>query len=613
MKYEWRYVYAASISLVILLVGLFCFIVPIIEHYNELTRAYQLLSEKFKQTKKSFLQTPKSKVWYALQPAATIPILFSYAKQSGVMIEHVALNLHQRSNKIADDYDADQQDSFHKNSTHHEAHRASVLLDAKGKYRELYAFIALLARDAARFSVGDFIYQPLLQGASCNQLSIHMEIFADQEEGVIEKIPKELTGSTITNSNPFCLQCFPAILTIENNNHTSLSHSAVTPMVFESQQMPLGEAITMMAQRLNLNIMLSPHITGEVTLSLHDAIPQSAFELLLSSHGLGKWQSGNVWFIAPQDELIKQGQSAIAWQEVYVKTLPLFSKTWQLQYAKADEVARLMQEAPVSILSKRGALRVDPRTNTINVQDVAESINTIEQLIKRIDVPVQQILIEARLVSIDHDYERELGIQFHSENQTSSGSQNNNSEHQAKNSDHTYRLALVKLASGSLLDVKLSALEGEGHAALISTPSLFTSNQQPASIEAGEEVPYQEVSEGGGTAVAFKKAVLGLKVTPQVLPQNGVMLKLQINQDRPSNRMVLGVPAITTRQIVTNVLVKAGQTVVLGGIYETDDEAVDSGVPWVKNVPLIGSLLKQNRIKKNKRELLIFVTPKIMR
>ena len=282
-------------------------------------------------------------------------------------------------------------------------------------------------------------------------------------------------------------------------------------------------------------------------------------------------RSGNILLIAPQEELIKHKQDELKWQEIKDEAAPLLIKIWQIKYARAEDVAHLLQDEHSSLLSKRGHVRVDTRTNRICIQDVGYRVEEIRQLINGLDKPVQQISIEARLASVDNDFERELGIQF-SVNPENTGSKDAQSSIQSKN---RYSLAITKLADSSLLDVKLSALEKAGHAHLISSPSLFTANQQPASIEAGEEVPYQEVSESGGTAVVFKKAVLGLKVTPQVLPGNKVLLQLQINQDRPINKMVLGMPAISTRQIMTSILAGNGQTVVLGAYMKQIEKVLN--------------------------------------
>lgn len=379
----------------------------------------------------------------------------------------------------------------------------------------------------------------------------------------------------------------------------------------ELQNIYLPDAIRMIAKFLHLNVIISPSIKGTVTLNFYNAMPSDALDLLLVSQGLARWRVGNVWFIATQNELIKRKQDELKWQAIKDEAAPLITQLWLIKYAKAEEVAHLLQDEHTSLLSKRGRVRVDSRTNAIAIQDMAERIPHIRSWIDHLDVPVQQILIEARLLSVDDDCERELGVNFgvsHADTEFNQASQ-------AKiplSSTKLYSIAVAKLADGSLLDVKLSALESKGHAELISSPRLFTANQQPASIESGEEVPYQQVSDSGGTAVVFKKAVVGLKVTPQVLPGNKVLLQLQINQDRPNNKMVLGMPTISTRQITTNVLVKTGQTIVLGGIYETNKEKGEQGLPFINRLPLLGSLFKQQNTKENKRELLIFITPKIM-
>ncbi|MBX3708580.1 MAG: type IV pilus secretin PilQ [Gammaproteobacteria bacterium] len=372
----------------------------------------------------------------------------------------------------------------------------------------------------------------------------------------------------------------------------------------------LPDAIRMVAKFLKINVIISSSVKGVVTLNFSDAVPKDAMDILLSSHGLVKWKVGNIWLIAPQNELLKQKQDELKWREMKDAMLPLSTKIWKIKYAKAEDIVRIFQDEHAPWVSKRGRVRVDVRTNTICVQDIAERLDNIHHVIARLDVPVHQILIAARLVSVDSDFERELGIQF-TTNSTTSENIDGIQKKSIGQEMGRYSLAIAKLADGSLLDVKLIALENAGHAELISSPSLFTTNQQPASIEAGEEVPYQEVSEGGGTAVVFKKAVLGLKVTPQVLPNNNVLLQLQINQDRPNSRTVMGMPVISTRQMVTSVLVKSGQTIVLGGIYESNKETTRRGIPMLSEIPLLGLLFKQSNTRKNKRELLIFVTPTI--
>lgn len=372
----------------------------------------------------------------------------------------------------------------------------------------------------------------------------------------------------------------------------------------------LADTIRLVAKFLQINVILSPAISGSATLHLNNAPPQQTFDVLLESHGLAKWRRGNIWLIAPRGELIKQQQEEVKWQEIQLESESLLTRTWKVKYGNAEEIAHLLTGEQASFLSKRGKVYVDKRTNMICMRDVRTQIEEAERLIQYLDVPVPQVVIKARLVSIDNDFERELGIQFAVKSKKEA---EGSSAMPHFSSAARYSLAVAKLADGSLLDVKLSALENEGHAELISTPTLFATNQQPALIEAGEEVPYQEVSESGGTAVTFKKAVLGLKVVPQVLPGNRVLLQLQINQDRPGDRMVMGVPTISTRQMMTNALLNNGETIVLGGIYEINKEQGQQRVPFVYRLPLVGELFRLKRTKERKRELLIFVTPSIFR
>jgi len=349
-----------------------------------------------------------------------------------------------------------------------------------------------------------------------------------------------------------------------------------------------------------------------VSLQLQNALPQDVFHLILTSQGLTTLQTGNILYVAPQAEIVSRKAEDAKLQESMDDLANITTKVWQIQYAKAEDVSHVLQDNSTSLLSKRGHVRVDARTNTLCVQDIAKNLAAVARLIQKLDVPVQQVLIEARLASVDSDFERELGVGFTTQLATSAATPLPIGVGGALQSGARFSLAVAKLADGSLLDVLLAAMENEGKGELISSPSLFTANQQTASIESGEEIPYQEISLSGGTGVAFKKAVLSLKVTPQILPGNKVLLQLQVNQDRPSNRIVLGVPAISTRQITTSILVKNGQTLVLGGIYELNKEHNEQRIPFLGKIPLVGLLFQQQNAKENKRELLIFVTPKII-
>lgn len=500
----------------------------------------------------------------ATLPSATAMIPFKQHKYILSEISKLAAQQHVIINKLSE-------------STNQQVH-----LVAHGAYADMLVFINALFKKHHAVFVG-FSYQ----GISHNEVRFIVDMNLSNMAGSVFR-----GDSTLSAQNPFCGQA-------GGNTRFSLRDEGRT-ISLDLQNNNLSDTVRLLAKFSEVNVIVSQAVEGNVTLHLQHAKPADVFEMLLDSYGLEKLQRGNVWYIASRDELIKRKQQQVKWQNLSYQAANLTTETWQIRYGKADDIARMLQDGKNTFLSVRGQVRVDARSNIICVQDVPERMLAIKKLIAKLDKPIQQVQIEARLASVESDYERELGVDFSVQ------------AHGATVTPGRYSIAVAHLPDGSQLDVKLAALENDGHADLISRPSLYTANQQAAVIEAGEEVPYQEVSESGGTAVAFKKAVLALKVTPQVLPGGYVLLQLRINQDRPSNRLILGMPTITTRQILTNVLVKSGQTAVLGGIYENQDEKAMRRIPLLGDVPVIGELFTVRAVRQAKRELLIFVTPKIM-
>lgn len=373
----------------------------------------------------------------------------------------------------------------------------------------------------------------------------------------------------------------------------------------------LTESIRMVASMLDMKVIISPAVTGHVTLSMSNASPGEILSALLYAYGLARLPIGQVWLIAPRTDLLKRVQNEYKLNELENDSEPLSMRIWQVRYASARDIGHILQDEHSSLLSKRGRIWIDSRTNQICALEGESRLRSIQVMIKRFDVPIHQVTIKARLVSIDSDYERELGVNFsmHTQQKTV---REHDTEEDALKVEEIRALASVSALHGSNLDIKLSALERAGHAELISSPSLFTSDQQEAWIEAGEEVPYQESSDGGGTATVFKKAVLRLKVTPRILPGNKILLHLEINQDRPGSRQVQGVPMINTRKMMTQVLAADKETIVLGGIFEETRDQDYSGVPFFHKIPFLGEIFKTRYRHNSKRELLIFVTPIIM-
>lgn len=318
---------------------------------------------------------------------------------------------------------------------------------------------------------------------------------------------------------------------------------------------------------------------------------------------------------------------------IKIPAIKLTTELIQINYAKAFDIAGLIKDKNNSLLSKHGSLRIDPRTNSLLVKDSLKRILEIKRLISQLDIPVRQVLIEARIVNITKDCAKDLGVRFGiSKENYFSGSLEAANEFQFNQQNTplakrlninlaaipieaapvSYGLSLARLGEGILLDLELSALESEGHAQIIASPRLIATDKQEAIIESGEEIPYQEATLSGGTAIAFKKAALILKVKPQITPDNKLFMDLKINQDLDSGRRVQGVPIILTKSITTNVMVNNAQTLVLGGIYKKVRHNAITFVPILGKIPIVGILFRRTQVRFKNEELLIFITPRII-
>lgn len=273
-----------------------------------------------------------------------------------------------------------------------------------------------------------------------------------------------------------------------------------------------------------------------------------------------------------------------------------------LHYADAQQVQSLLTRQSNHILEADSIVIAQPKQHRLVIQASAAEINAVRKIIKAIDCPQQQLLLKARIVSVDDKFVRDLGVLFESAKKGVS----------VTGGVGNFALPIANLGNGQLLDVRLKALEKNGHAQLISAPQVVTLNHQQATIESGEEVPYQQETANGGTSVAFKKAVLKLQVTPHILEQQHVLLELQVNQDRVSALTVQGVPAIHTQQLITQVELKDKQTFALGGIFESTDSHQHEGIPLLKDIPGLGYLFRNHQKVHDKREMLVFVTVDVL-
>ncbi len=292
----------------------------------------------------------------------------------------------------------------------------------------------------------------------------------------------------------------------------------------------------------------------------------------------------------------------------------LQSQFFTLHYAKAKEVAAMLRGSDAGILSSFGRVIVDQRTNGVWVKDLPARVKDVRRFLQQIDVPLKQVLIKARIVAVDSNYQQQLGVTYGTRSTKGLGLTAGLNMNMPITASATgvVRLALATLGDDQVLDMEIKALETTGHANLLSSPHLITANRQAAYIESGQEIPYQEKTSSGATNVAFKKAVLRLKVTPEIGANNRILLKLQVNQDKVSAIVVNGVPAIDTREVKTQLWVRNGQTIVLGGIYENNRYQQVERVPFLSAIPIIGKLFQSREIKNERKELLVFVTPQIV-
>ncbi|WP_412755815.1 type IV pilus secretin PilQ [Legionella bozemanae] len=404
------------------------------------------------------------------------------------------------------------------------------------------------------------------------------------------------------------------------------------------QNISIRAVLQLLADFTGINIVVSDKVQGNITLRLNNIPWDQALDIILTTQGLVKRQTGNVMLIDYKASFDKMEAEELKTQRAIQKLEPVRSELIQINYAKATDLAILIKDKQNSLLSEKGRVSVDTRTNTIWIQDSGTRINEVRELIKQLDVPVKQVLIEARIVEVTKDFAQDLGIRWgvskptHLSGTLAGANQLTQGVAPANVVPFTDRLnldlvaapvmgatpasigiALAQLGDNILLDLELSALESEGLAELISSPRLITANQQSAVIDSGQEIPYQEATSSGATAVAFKKAVLSLKVTPQITPDSKILMELKINQDTALPNLTFnGVPAIATKEIQTNVLVSNGQTIVLGGIYQQDKSKTITRVPFLGQLPVVGNLFKNTQIALKNDELLIFITPKII-
>lgn len=374
-------------------------------------------------------------------------------------------------------------------------------------------------------------------------------------------------------------------------------------------QADIHEVLQQFAKLVNLNTSLNENVEGVVSVHLNHVPWRDALLAILQPSGLDYQEINGVIYIAPS-ELLIDNQTLQVLKTDYIR----------IHYAKAQELAELIKSNENSLLSDRGQVSVDLRTNTLILQDVPKSLPPIYELIKELDIPVQQVMIEARIVNAKHSFTRDLGINFNISSEGSDIIFNASSSIEElvtydlpQTMSSTSGLAVAKLSSDILIDLEISASESEDETQVIASPRLITANQSEAVIRQGKQIAVEESTSSGATSVSFRDAVLELSVIPHITPDDKIILKLDVKQDVLGHFTETGQPTIDTKSISTQVLVENGATIVLGGIYSRTESNSINRLPFLSELPLVGKLFQNKHELQDRDELLIFVTPTIIK
>ncbi len=407
------------------------------------------------------------------------------------------------------------------------------------------------------------------------------------------------------------------------------------------QNIEVRSVLQLIADFTGLNLVVSDSVGGSLTLRLKNVPWDQALDIILKTKGLGMRENGNVLYIAPNEEIAAREKLELESQQQVEELAPLRSEFMEINYAQASELAELLKDSDNTLLSERGQVSVDDRTNTLLIQDTSLKLNEIRRLIDRLDIPVKQVLIESRIVVANDDFSKDLGSKFGVFNVDGRDlGANKVSDVAGGNLDllepltagdpipiedtlnvnlpladatraGQFALSFLKLPLGFAVNLELSAAQAESRAEVMSNPRIITANQSTARIESGTEIPYVSQTSSGATDVEFKKAVLSLEVTPQITPDDRVNMEVSVTNDSVGD-VVSGVPSINTNEVTSNVLVNNGQTIVLGGIYTEDNTESYTKVPFFGDIPVAGRLFRRDSVTEDKQELLIFITPKII-
>jgi len=405
------------------------------------------------------------------------------------------------------------------------------------------------------------------------------------------------------------------------------------------QNIEVRNVLQVIAEFTGLNIVASDSVGGTITLRLHDVPWEQALAQILKSKHLEARRDGNVIQIAPREEWLARDKQQLESKQQLAALEPLRAESFVLHYKSVEDIQRVL-DTPKSgeggrrqgLLSERGSLLIDPKSNTLIVHDTPAVLDKLRDLLARLDRPVRQVLIEARIVEAGDNFQRDLGVKLAFARRGGDTAVNNTLGTAALTGTDTTNpipfgpsvnlpaglhnaatIATVFRGASTIIGLELSALQAEDKGKIISSPRVLTADRTEASIEEGTEIPYQEATSSGATSVSFKKAVLSLKVKPQITPNRHIIMDLQVNKDTPNHKLIVGgTPAVDTKRIQTQVQVEDGDTIVIGGIYVEEQSEIANKVPYLGDLPVLGALFSNSSRRNNRRELLIFITPRIV-
>ncbi|WP_435634618.1 type IV pilus secretin PilQ [Pseudomonas solani] len=401
------------------------------------------------------------------------------------------------------------------------------------------------------------------------------------------------------------------------------------------QDIDVRSVLQLIADFTDLNLVASDTVQGNITLRLQNVPWDQALDLVLKTKGLDKRKVGNVLLVAPADEIAARERQELESQKQIAELAPLRRELIQVNYAKAADIARLFQSVTsgdeTAGSDERGSVTVDERTNSIIAYQTQDKLDELRRIVAQLDIPVRQVMIEARIVEANVDYDKSLGVNWRGarvgDNNFVVGGAGGNRVGGGGTSPNTALGTFVDMgvdnASSSIgigfvtdntiLDLELSAMEKTGNGEIVSQPKVVTSDKETAKILKGAEIPYQEASSSGATTVSFKEAALSLEVTPQITPDNRIIMEVKVTKDAPDfSRQVNGVPPINKNEVNAKVLVSDGETIVIGGVFSNTQTKTTDKVPFLGDLPYLGRMFKRDVVEDSKSELLVFLTPRIM-